>query len=326
MRLAPIIAKLGPFGLYPAARLITRNHPRILMYHRFQTSGTAGLTAETFDCQVRYIARYFNPMSLGELLGYLRTNRSPPPHSIVITVDDGHRDFLDVAWPVLRQNRVPATLFVTTGFIDGELWLWPDQISWILDRCGPLPSIIDLGGSTLRPGAAPWQSIIDHILTLPDHRRRCAPDELAAQVACYPPNTPPDGYQPVTWDELRMLEGNGIEIGGHTHTHPNLARVPLEQLPSEITRCRERLDDELGEATRPFCYPNGQLDDVTADVVSAVAYAGFTGAVLAYADDATHHDLYYLRRHGSSANMFQFYKASSGLEWLGRRWRKRAAA
>jgi hypothetical protein len=87
----------------------------------------------------------------------------------------------------------------------------------------------------------------------------------------------------------------------------------------ELTHCFARLTEELGPAPRPFCYPNGTVDDYSTEVRDAVESAGFTGAVLAYADHLPHDDVYALKRHSSGDCMFQFMKASSGLEWLGRR-------
>ncbi len=292
------------------------------MYHRFGDATSGAVNADVLDAQIASIARHFVPMTLGELLAYLRAGEQPPAHTLVLTVDDGHRDFLEVACPVLRHYEVPATLFVATGFIDGELWLWPDQVTWLLAQCPERPGRVRIGGTSLELGTNAWQTIIDHVLTLPDADRRQAPTELANELGCSLPLKPPVGYRPISWDELRTLQSDGIEIGGHTHTHPSLARVPVERLPEEIDYCRERLDTELGHRPRPFCYPNGQPGDVTPAVRSAVSEAGFTGAVVAYADAAKHHDPYQLRRHSSSHDMFQFYKASTGLEWLGRQRRR----
>ena len=56
----------------------------------------------------------------------------PPPNTVVVTVDDGYRDFYRVGWPALRKYGIPATLFVVTGFIDRECCLWVDRVTWCL--------------------------------------------------------------------------------------------------------------------------------------------------------------------------------------------------
>ena len=53
--------------------------------------------------------------------------------------------------PILRKYQVPATLFVTTGFIDRRLWLWPDKITWLLSQVDRIPEAIKIG--SFRSGA-----------------------------------------------------------------------------------------------------------------------------------------------------------------------------
>ncbi len=55
-------------------------------------------------------------------------------NAVVITVDDGYLDFYEIAFPALREAGLPATLFLTTRFVDGDIWLWPDQVRYILEH------------------------------------------------------------------------------------------------------------------------------------------------------------------------------------------------
>ncbi|MET8677456.1 polysaccharide deacetylase family protein [Streptomyces sp. NPDC004647] len=59
------------------------------------------------------------------------------------------------------------------------------------------------------------------------------------------------------WDQVRELAAAGVEIGGHSHTHPQLDQLPDEQLRFEVRRCREVLADELGRPPVSFAYPYG---------------------------------------------------------------------
>lgn len=324
MKFAPLVRLAGPFGLYSLGRQLSRSHPRILMYHRFSEQPQArSVSRAQFERQVEHIARHYNPMTMGQLLDRWRSGGRVEPNAVVITVDDGHADFLDIAWPVLRRYHVPATLFVATGFIDGELWLWPDQLRWLLESANPLPKSLTVGDFTMpvEGGEQAWVDLVDWLLSLPDRDKRAAIQELSSTLAVPLPTQPPPEYASVTWDQLRAMEREGLEVGGHTHTHPSLARVPVNRLPDETARCLARLTSELGPAPRPFCYPNGQPSDVTDDTRAAVEAAGFTGAVVAYADGTSHDDLYYLRRHGGSGEWDHFLKVVSGVEWLG--WRMR---
>ncbi|QIT56564.1 polysaccharide deacetylase family protein [Aquisalimonas sp. 2447] len=329
MTFSPLVRIAGPFGLYELGRQLSARHPRILMYHRFSHDPQERCVSRgEFERQVRHLAKHYNPVTLGDLLARLNAGESVPRHTVVITVDDGHADFHDVAWPVLKAHKVPATLFVATGFIDGELWLWPDQVTWILSRADELPETLNVAGASIVATdlQQAWSALINVLLSIPDDQKHRAILELSDMLQVPLPSEAPDGFKSVTWDQLRHMQDEGLEVGGHTHTHPSMTKVDEARLPRETAYCLERLSAELGPKQRPFCYPNGQPDDVGATVRDAVANAGFTGAVVAYADGARHEDPFYLKRHGGSDDWDHFRKVVSGVEWLGWRVRSRGIA
>jgi peptidoglycan/xylan/chitin deacetylase (PgdA/CDA1 family) len=117
-----------------------------------------------------------------------------PEHPVLLTFDDGFSDFRGEAWPALREAGFAATLYVTTGFLQG------------LHRAP---------GLKRPPGK--W---------------------LAA-------------------DALPQLHEQGVEIGGHSHTHPHLDTLSLEATRREITLCRTALERLLQAPVRSFAYPHG---------------------------------------------------------------------
>jgi peptidoglycan/xylan/chitin deacetylase (PgdA/CDA1 family) len=64
----------------------------------------------------------------------------------------------------------------------------------------------------------------------------------------------------MTWDDVRALRQAGMEIGGHTVSHPLLGRLSPEEQEAEIAGCRQRLEAELGAPMRAFTYPYGGHD------------------------------------------------------------------
>ena len=59
------------------------------------------------------------------------------------------------------------------------------------------------------------------------------------------------------WDQVRDLASSGVEIGGHSHTHPQLDQLSDDALGFELLRCREIIADELGARPASFAYPYG---------------------------------------------------------------------
>src|SRR5262249_19633000 len=111
-------------GAFAPFRIANRRKALILMYHRFTNDGhPRATTAESFREQLDYLRARYDLISLSTLANLLNSRGELPPRLASITIDDGYRDAYEVALPVLKQKRVPATLFAVTGFIDGDCWL-----------------------------------------------------------------------------------------------------------------------------------------------------------------------------------------------------------
>jgi peptidoglycan/xylan/chitin deacetylase (PgdA/CDA1 family) len=78
------------------------------------------------------------------------------------------------------------------------------------------------------------------------------------------------------WDEVRELAAEGAEIGGHSHSHPQLDQLPDGELRCEVERCREIVTEHVGAPPASFAYPYGYSDRRVWQTVRA---AGFTQAV-----------------------------------------------
>lgn len=320
---------VGPRGLFQLSRLLNRKQPRILMYHRFSVQPQDGFTsAAAFHAQVRHIKRCYNPLTTAQLVRCLFENEPLPPNAVVITVDDGYQDFYTVAFPILQELGVPATLYVTTKFVDQRLWLWPDQVQWLLGQADNGYQGVQLGPITIPAGVLntsqqrrSWQSLVAYLLTLDDAVKHGQIRRLAEQLGVALPVAAPPEFAAVSWEQLGKLQRAGIEIGGHTRTHPSLGRVDIDQAYDEIAGSHTDLVTHLGQAERTFCYPNGQPEDFSPALKPMVREAGYTGAVLAFPDTLGLRDRYALRRHSSGEGKFQFYKAISGMEYLGKQLR-----
>ncbi len=318
-----IIKTLGFFGLYPIARFLTRRVPIIVMYHRFSETPEPGKVCKAvFEKQVQYIVKHFNAQPLSVITS--QKGKEFTPNTIVVTVDDGHEDFYRVAYPILKKYKVPCTLFVTTKFVAGGFWLWPDKITWLLTQTPTIYNSITLGQNTLPKGlitqekkGRAWELIVGYLLTLNDQDKHEWITQFSTDIGIMLPNKPPKEFRAVSWDQLKDMQGNGISIGGHTVTHPSLGRVDSIQLAYEVEHCKKMIDDKLGKVSRDFCYPNGQPQDYNDDVKEAVQNSGFRSSVVAFYDKKSVDDIWALRRHTVSEDWFQFHKSVNGVETLG---------
>ncbi|GEC06687.1 hypothetical protein SSP24_43420 [Streptomyces spinoverrucosus] len=75
------------------------------------------------------------------------------------------------------------------------------------------------------------------------------------------------------WDQVRELAGSGVEIGGHSHSHPQLDQLDDDALRFELTRCRDIVAGELGALPVSFAYPYGYSSRRVRREVRTTGYA-----------------------------------------------------
>lgn len=330
MNFSPLVRAFGQCGGYRLARSLTARQPRMLMYHRFTSEQSGrrwvGVSAKSFEQQVAHISRQYQPMTVSEMIRGCFEGEKLPKHAIAITVDDGYEDFYQIAWPILQRYKVPATFYVTTGFVDEKLWLWPDQLTWILGSAlESMDSVMPFtdGTETVVPPANPedqqrlFGRLVSYLLSIPEEKKHAFLHALAEHWKLRIPEKAPDWARPVSWSQLAEMQSNGLEVGGHSVSHPSLSQVSREQAEDEIIGSRDALVANLGDAERSFCYPNGTLEDFVGAQVPLIKQAGFTGAAVAFADAQGQSQRYAMRRHSGSDNLFEFFKVVSGVEYLG---------
>jgi peptidoglycan/xylan/chitin deacetylase (PgdA/CDA1 family) len=233
-------------------------------------------------------------LDLQTLVSSLEGQGPPLRRAIAFTVDDGYQDLAAVAGPVFAEFDCPVTAFVTTGFLDGRLWLWWDQIAHVFTQTGRRSLAFDWEDAAASYDLT--QPSTRHLAradftarckTLPDGRRNDAIRRLAELTDVSLPERAPPAYAPITWDELRAWEQRGMTFGPHTVTHPILARVGDADARREIADSWSRL---RAEATRPvpvFAYPNGHPDDFGEREFRTLRESGLRAAVTAMEGFAT---------------------------------------
>jgi len=265
------------------ARWRTRGALRILMYHRF--SDRAALAR-----QCDYLRERYHPVAMSDVAEWLQGGRNLPSYAVAVTVDDGYRDFEQVAFPVFAEYRIPVTVYLVTDFMDGKLWLWFDRVQYVFRHAQAASAAIDVPGGpalhfdlgSVSSRSAAGQQVADLAATFSEADRLRLVSDLPGLLHVEIPEEPPPDYQPLSWDAVRALAASGVEFGAHTRTHPILsALASADELRDEIAGSQARIAAELGKPVIHFCYPNGKMRDIGSAAVEAVRAAGFQTAVTA---------------------------------------------
>jgi peptidoglycan/xylan/chitin deacetylase (PgdA/CDA1 family) len=114
------------------SKICLRKETVILMYHSIQTSKDPhAVDPLNFQRQIEYLRKNYDIVSLKEIVDYAAKRKKIHKRSVAITFDDGSQDIYETVFPYFSKNNLPATVFVTTGFIDKE-WPWGDNSTKIL--------------------------------------------------------------------------------------------------------------------------------------------------------------------------------------------------
>jgi len=255
----------------------------VVNYHRVLARPDAVLESEpdvtTFYWQMALLADCFNVMPLYDALRALDEGRLPP-RTVCITFDDGYRSVHDLALPILREFKLPATVFVTSGYVGANAGnMWNDRIIHAVQAL-PMETLdlTDLGLPCF-PLTSP-QSRKQTIACLIETGKYLPPDAREALVERLDRMSGIDhSALMLTPDMLTALDGNGIEIGAHTVSHPILTSLDDDSARFEIAAGKAQLEELIGKPVRLFAYPNGKVGkDFDARHVAMVRQAGFFAA------------------------------------------------
>ena len=255
----------------------------ILIYHRVLPAPEALLPdlpdIARFRWQMQLLADYFHPLPLAEAAHRLAAG-DLPPRSVCVTFDDGYRDNLDCALPVLEQFGIPVTVFVATGFLGDGMMFNDRVVEGTRVAPGPELDLTDLG-----LGCYPVRTVeerraaIDQLLPALKYLAEAERDRKARVVA------ERAGYRPaeplmLDADGVRAMAARGVTIGAHTLSHPILAETPDAVAAEEISASKRVLEEMTGQPVTLFAYPNGRPGrDYGDGHVQMVKDAGFQAAV-----------------------------------------------
>jgi peptidoglycan/xylan/chitin deacetylase (PgdA/CDA1 family) len=227
---------------------------------------------DEFARHVAWLAKGAQPVALQDVLDARADRVRLPPRAVLVTFDDAYRDFGEVAWPLLREHGVPATLFVPTAYPARQgHGFWWDRLHRALartERREPLPTRwgeLPLASEADRERA--HRALAQLLQTISNFAAAEALDSILATVGDAEPICPV-----LEWHELRELAAQGVALAPHTRTHARLDRVSFERARSEVRSSRADLELAIGHCPPAFAFPAGGFDE---RVVALLESEGF---------------------------------------------------
>jgi peptidoglycan/xylan/chitin deacetylase (PgdA/CDA1 family) len=238
------------------------------------------LKASDFRGSLESLARCGEPLSMDQVATICASGQPFPSGAFAITFDDGFENNLLIARPILEELKIPATVYVTTRFVDENVMSWIDRIEWALERAPAgilqLPWLVE---------AVEFSDKESKICLLDDIRRNVKTSreidveslvtsvfqQLDLEEVRFS-QCPLD--KKLTWQQVRQWIAPGYIVGGHSHNHSILTFLsPAElawELDTSLSLLRERADIMVSH----YSYPEGLAHCYSDDVITALKLRG----------------------------------------------------
>ena len=263
----------------PLCPILERRHkmPRILFYHgvmdkpyydrRVQANQ---IQYKEFERQINYLQRHYHFISIDEFYSRFTDRDKFTGKELVLTFDDGYKNNLTVAAPLLAERKIPFTVFVATHLVDVEGFIPTYMIrSSILSKnisqvdVSIMKKKYLLNCDTERNLA--MNEIINFIKTQDDYSVKQVIEDVENQLGetkRMEINSHFKSEQIMSWNDVMELHEMGVIIGSHTEDHAILHKnQTLSIIDFQLMNSKEKIIQHLGEC-RYFSFPNGDFKSV----------------------------------------------------------------
>lgn len=283
---SPLADLLGVYDALFRRMVFARPGWLILMYHRVIDDPALDpfrlgmcVSRDNFRAQIEFLESKFSVITVADGMRRLARGEALPPKALSITFDDGYRDFIQHALPILDEFDCPVSMYVALGGVDEGRPFWWDRV-------------IDAFARTQR-GNLDWQmaGLAEHgwPLSLAARRRRsslvrtlercwlepaeCIETRVNALREQLGVNAPADAWAPrMTVGELASLDPRLVEIGAHCISHTDVTRLSPERALQEMRDSRQWLSEATGREIAGLAYPGGRQNRLARGLAETAGY------------------------------------------------------
>jgi peptidoglycan/xylan/chitin deacetylase (PgdA/CDA1 family) len=279
--LLEIIEKIGGIDILQHIEPKNKQIVYTLTYHRVEELDRnpyldpydVSTTPEQFDAQMKLVATKYHPVSAEDVIDAFLGKKILPRDAVLVTVDDGYCDFLDVIYPTCAKYGIKPVLFLATGFVGSGIFWWDKvfQISHFSNREMIDTPVGTLAVRTAEEKRASHQKLLYGLKRMPFSQ---VFEWVDAAHATYVQLTDEAPRYTLTWDELRFLKHAGCTIVPHTHNHPILSRISIDDVAHQVRLSSEMIRSNLGDVLPMFAIPDGKEIAFNREVIERIHTEG----------------------------------------------------
>ena len=251
----------------------------IINYHRISNENIddpLSVSIKTFENQIKLLNKEFSIVSLDKIIEKKSNNKK----YLAITFDDGYKDNLFNAIPILEKYNAPATIYVTTRFLEGKCEMWWYELKKFLGERDTISFefnnkhyLFNLETDSLKNKSFEKISFLFKKLKYDDQN-------YLLQVITNNKNRIQYRNEMLNADDLMKIKDKTIiTLGAHTHNHISLAHFDKNECLNEIKTSKNKIENIINQKVNHFAYPYGGNEDIGNKDPDLVKSAGFTSAV-----------------------------------------------
>ncbi len=284
----PVITGLGLEKLLSAG---AKGNKLILVYHgvveRPDHNVSVGPIAEAqFSRHLAYFKKNFDVVSQDEIFKMYRNNIVPKRKTIAITFDDGYENNYLRAFPLLKQYGFPSTMYIITQAIeDDNLITWYDYIDFVKKDIDVTKINTALIGQPPLAAVSDLKALVKRINI---EKREVVYSEIGRQVNIenYKALFPREFWKLMSKEQLKKLSDSGlVELGAHSHNHPNLGEIDLDAAKSEIEKSKRLLEELTQKPVNSIAFPDGSYTPQVKELCLQAGYKNLLAVDYRYTSD-----------------------------------------
>jgi peptidoglycan/xylan/chitin deacetylase (PgdA/CDA1 family) len=258
----------------------------VLTYHRVLPEIKAGflntvVSLSTFNRQIEILTNKFHIISLKDSINQCLRKSTRDKMQVALTFDDGYYDNYEIVYPILKARGIPATFFIVTDYIGKNRPLWDFEVADILRNNKLHKTRIGdefICRNLLQSKSMFILSIINKMKSFNYIKRQealSALEEGAGGGICnYSDN------RCMTWQQLKEMSEQGMDIGSHSFSHPSLSRISLDEAMQEIKKSKDMIENNIGKDCLHFAFPYGSRSDYSQKLIDYTRECGFRACLI----------------------------------------------
>ncbi|MBU0701854.1 polysaccharide deacetylase family protein [bacterium] len=284
-------------------RKMKKGKVTILCYHRVIEDKqikdyyrpAVAVSVSAFERQMGVLQERYKIISLDDAVCLLQKRKSLENDYMVVTFDDGYADNYENAFLVLKKYNLPATIFLSTDYIDSNKMLWTDEVGMLLKEKWDVFLQTELLKTLKGAGVSGDKiTVINKILSTLKEMDEDIRETIIARLKKDIGNLMVANNQMLTWEQIKEMNANKISFGAHTKSHRFLTTLMLSEKESEIKESRDIVEQNLNKQVLCFAYPDGRFDEECRNIVRESGLQGACSTITG--DNISGCDLFALKR------------------------------